>query len=385
MYFGSVKFFKHLIIGVVALLIIIPVTLCIIFGAQNSGKSREIAALEEQIAQLRESGAVDPSDPQALLGLYEKSDEKEEFLRLLSESDAELYASFVKSVPAMNMADEPADTTPAVTTTASAPSEADTSEITAEESAAVTTAPETTAPFRTTSYTEPAEAPASYQEMYPELYCYGTSDIVYDADEDYLYLTFDDGPSKYTENILYYLDKYNLKATFFVVPSGSDECNRLLKKIADAGHTIGIHSASHVYNEIYASVEAYLEDFKTAYDRVYNATGIKCELFRFPGGSINDYNCDVRDAIIEEMTRRGFIYFDWNVDSEDALGATWTQMYTNVLSEVEGKTRAVILMHDHNGGYNTILVLEDIIKALINDERCFKFGPLTKNVRPLQF
>jgi len=381
LYFGSVKFFKHLIIGVVALLIIIPVTLCIIFGAENSGKSREIAALEEQIAQLRESGAVDPSDPKALLDLYEKSDEKEEFLRLLSESDAELYASFVKTVPAMNISDYISYSAPGETTAAPSQSE----EITSEESAAVTAAPETTAPFRTTSYTEPAESPSSYTELYPELYCYGTSDIIYDADEDYLYLTFDDGPSKYTENILYYLDKYNIKATFFVVPSGSDECNRLLKKIADAGHTIGIHSASHVYNEIYASVEAYLEDFKTAYDRVYNATGIKCELFRFPGGSINDYNCYVRDEIIEEMTRRGFIYFDWNVDSEDALGATWTQMYTNVLSEVEGKTRAVILMHDHNGGYNTILVLEDIIKALINDERCFKFGPLTKNVRPLQF
>lgn len=379
LYFGSVKFFKHLIIGITALLIIVPVTLCIIFGAQNSEKSREIAELEQQLMQLRESGAVDPSDPNALLGLYEKSDEKEEFLRLISENDAELYASFVKSVPAMNIS-EPDETTSAAETTA-----AESAEMTTEESAAVTAVPETTAPFRTTSYTEPAEAPSSYTELYPELYCYGTSDIVYNADDDYLYLTFDDGPSKYTENILYYLDKYNLKATFFVVPSGSDESNRLLKKIADAGHTIGIHSASHVYNEIYASVEAYLDDFKTAYDRVYNATGIKCELFRFPGGSINDYNCDTRDAIIEEMTRRGFIYFDWNVDSEDALGATWTQMYTNVLSEVEGKTRAVILMHDHNGGYNTILVLEDIIKALISDERCFKFGQLTKNVRPLQF
>ena len=383
LYFGSVKFFKHLIIGIAALLIIVPVTLCIIFGAQNGEKSREIAKLEQQIAQLRESGAVDPSDPNALLGLYEKSDEKEAFLQLLSENDAELYASFVKSVPAMNVSDnapnsESAEPAPMTTTPES-------EEITAEESAAVTSVPETTAPFRTTSYTEPAEAPSGYAEMYPELYCYGTSDIVYNADDDYLYLTFDDGPSKYTENILYYLDKYNLKATFFVVPSGSDECNRLLKKIADAGHTIGIHSASHVYNDIYASVEAYLEDFKTAYDRVYDATGIKCELFRFPGGSINDYNCDTRDAIIEEMTRRGFIYFDWNVDSEDALGATWTQMYTNVLSEVEGKTRAVILMHDHNGGYNTILVLEDIIKALISDERGFKFGQLTKNVRPLQF
>lgn len=368
MYFGSVKFFKHLIVSVTALLIIVPLTLCIIFGVENAAKAREIAELREQLTA---SGVIDPSDPNALFSLYERSEKKEEFLRILSENDKELYESFVKSVPAMKL-----ETTTAPVAT--------TSPITTSEEITTTVA-ETTEPFRTTTHTEPAAPVTDYQQLYPELYCYGTSDIVYDNDEDYLYLTFDDGPSQYTENILYYLDKYSLKATFFVVPNGSAESAALLKKIADAGHTIGIHSASHVYNDIYSSVEAYLDDFKIAYDRVYEATGIKCELFRFPGGSINDYNGDTRDAIIEEMTRRGFIYFDWNVDSEDALGATWTEMYNNVLGEVEGKTRAVILMHDHGNGYNTVLVLEDIIKALKNDERGFKFAALTKNVRPLQF
>lgn len=375
MYFGSVKFFKHLIISVVALLIIVPLSLCVIFGVQNAEKAREIAKLREQLTA---SGCIDPSDPNALFSLYEQSDKKEEFLRILSENDEELYASFVNSIPAMK---EETTTAPVTTTRPVTTSE----ETTTSASVTTTTAAETTASFRTTTHTEPVEPDVDFQQLYPELYCYGTSDIVYDKDEDYLYLTFDDGPSKYTENILFYLDKYSIKATFFVVPNGTEESAALLKKIADAGHTIGIHSASHVYEDIYSSVEAYLDDFKIAYDRVYEATGIKCELFRFPGGSINDYNEATRDAIIEEMTRRGFIYFDWNVDSEDALGATWTEMYNNVLGEVEGKTRAVILMHDHGNGYNTVLVLEDIIKALKSDERGFKFGSLTKNVRPLQF
>lgn len=202
---------------------------------------------------------------------------------------------------------------------------------------------------------------------------------------DYLYFTFDDGPSKYTENILYYLDKHGIKATFFVVPDGSETSNARLKKIADAGHTIGIHSATHEYKKIYASVEAYLEDFKIAYDRVYEATGVKCELFRFPGGSVNDFNEKWREETIAEMTRRGFIYFDWNVDSGDAAGATWTEMYTGVLDQIEGKNRAVILMHDHANGYNTVLVLEDLINALLKDERGFKLDRLTKNVKPIQF
>jgi len=221
--------------------------------------------------------------------------------------------------------------------------------------------------------------------MYPDLYADVPENIVYNSDMDYVYLTFDDGPSKYTDSILNYLTMYDLKATFFVVPDGSAESNARLKRIADAGHTIGIHTASHEYNKIYESVEAYLDDFKLAYDRVYEATGIKCKLFRFPGGSINDYNESIRDDLIAEMTRRGFIYFDWNVDSSDALGATWTEMYNNVTSQTKACNRAVILMHDYNGGYNTILVLEDIIRWLISNERGYKLDKLTEFVKPVQF
>ena len=83
------------------------------------------------------------------------------------------------------------------------------------------------------------------------------------------------------------------------------------------------------------------------------------------------------------MNRRGFVYFDWNVDSEDAVGANWTTMYCNVLNEVAGVDRAVILMHD--GIYNTTLVLEDIINALTADARDFTFSAITDEVKPLQF
>ena len=86
------------------------------------------------------------------------------------------------------------------------------------------------------------------------------------------------------------------------------------------------------------------------------------------------------------MTRRGFVYFDWNVDTSDALGATWTEMYNNVRTQTIDKNRAVILMHDYNGGYNTVLVLEDIIKWIIgNGERTFHIDKLTEYVKPVQF
>lgn len=363
MYFGSVKFFKHLIIGVIILAIIIPIGICIGLGIENNKKADEITALKEEISSIKLSASSGFDTAESLFELYKNIEDKEGFLKLLSEYDSELYGSFVKNIPAMGDNVIPAVTVPVVTT-----------------------ATATSAEFTTTSFgPQPEIQDSAYADLYPELYCDTTVDVIYDQDMDHVYLTFDDGPSQYTESILYYLDKYNLKATFFVVPSGSDECNRLLKKIADGGHTIGVHSATHVYTEIYASVEAYLNDFKIAYDRIYNATGIKCELFRFPGGSINDFNEETRDAIIAEMTRRGFVYFDWNVDSNDAGGATWTEMYVNVLDQIANTNRAVVLMHDHNNGYNTVLVLEDIIKALLDDGRGYKIEKLTNTVKPVQF
>lgn len=433
MYFGSVKFFKHLIVGVPLLILLVSLGLSIYFGIENGRKNEEIVELQKQLALSGADGADEPS-AQILFELYKDAEDKDALLKLISDYDGELYASFAKEAfPAFNdhtQSAEPSDptgtpartgtpaetkkpdgttkpsetkkpegTSPTAGTTTTTGTTATTTTTTTQTRPRVTaslgtTRPTTTttrAPFITTTHTSSAQsaAPApggsQYAALYPDLCVSGTDGIVYNADMDYIYLTFDDGPSKYTENILYYLDKHGIKATFFVVPDGSETSNARLKKIADAGHTIGIHSATHEYNKIYASVEAYLEDFKTAYDRVYAATGVKCELFRFPGGSINDFNGAWRDEIIAEMTRRGFIYFDWNVDSGDAAGATWTEMYTGVLNQIEGKNRAVVLMHDHGNGYNTVLVLEDIINALLNDERGFKLDRLTKNVKPVQF
>ncbi|MDR0310472.1 MAG: polysaccharide deacetylase [Acidobacteriota bacterium] len=233
-------------------------------------------------------------------------------------------------------------------------------------------------------------SPAGYANLYQDLYAEKYADETaprYKNDKGHIYLTFDDGPSKHTTNILNYLKKHEVTATFFVVPGKNSA--RLLNMILENGHAIGVHSASHDYYEIYSSVEAFLADFKKAYDLIYKQTGIKPEIFRFPGGSNNSYNFDVRDNIIAEMTRRGFVYFDWNVDSKDYADATWTQMYNTVLSEVADNTakgrRSIILLHDRPGGMNTVLVIEDIVIALLNDPNGYRFGKLDRYVKPIQF
>ena len=229
----------------------------------------------------------------------------------------------------------------------------------------------------------PPDAP-HYMQIYPEMYAPGPqpgSEIVHDMT---LYLTFDDGPSKNTSAVLDILDRYGIKATFFVVPNESENCAERLREIHDRGHTIGVHSKTHDYQVIYKNVESYLNDFAAAYEMVYQATGEYPTLFRFPGGSVNSYNRDTYTEIIQEMERRGFVYFDWNVSAEDAQnGITADEVYQNVLYTLGSKKNGVILMHDSNARDTTVEALPRIIETL--QGKGFHFDRLSNNVHPIQF
>ena len=233
------------------------------------------------------------------------------------------------------------------------------------------------------SFAASGEYDSPYSELYKELYVERSAVTEYDDDEDCIYLTFDDGPSPYTEDLLEILDRYDIKATFFLSPEDTEYDFRMMRLITEKGHAIGIHTYSHVFYKIYSDVESYLEDFAQAYELVYRATGQKCRFYRFPGGSVNSYNYRIRSELIDEMSRRGFTYFDWNVDSRDATGANTEQIQSNVLNQTPKVSPAIILMHD--GMENTSLVLGDIIKALKADAKGYSFRVITEKVRPLQF
>ncbi|MCL1822744.1 MAG: polysaccharide deacetylase [Oscillospiraceae bacterium] len=234
---------------------------------------------------------------------------------------------------------------------------------------------------------EPAEPESPYLALFPHLYADITPPESYMDDSGYIYLTFDDGPSRHTTDILRYLDKYNVKATFFVGAFDDNNVNyrHLLNTILDSGHEIGVHTMTHVYRDIYASVEAYLDDFNQAFNLIYEQTGYKPYLFRFPGGSKNDFNTHIYKDIIEEMTRRGFVYYDWNVDSRDADDANWTTMMDLVINGVSGKNRSVVLFHDRHGGANTVYVMDDILKSLTADARGYTFSIIRPETEPVQF
>lgn len=232
-----------------------------------------------------------------------------------------------------------------------------------------------------TDTSDPLYDPNQYADLYPDMYV--TAPASYNYEEGTIYFTFDDGPSKYTYSMLEYMRKNNAKGTWFVVPSRTDTCYAALQAIANDGHAIGVHSATHEYETIYASVEAFLKDFHEAWDIVRDATGQTPEIFRFPGGSKNDFNEETRDAIIKEMTRRGFRFYDWNVESGDVNGATWDQMYNSIPLDCHALKRPVILMHDSEGTPNAVYVLDDVLKVLAGEG--YKFDSIHSDTEPVQF
>ena len=165
-----------------------------------------------------------------------------------------------------------------------------------------------------------------------------------------IYLTFDDGPKNGTTNvILDILKEEGVKATFFVTNSGPDE---LIKRAYDEGHTIALHTASHTYSIVYASVDSYFNDLNIVSERVKNITGVESKIIRFPGGSSNTvsrkYSSGIMSYLTSEVLKRGYRYYDWNVSSGDAAGGspTASMIYDNVVSNLSKNRVNMVLMHD---------------------------------------
>ena len=200
----------------------------------------------------------------------------------------------------------------------------------------------------------------------------------------YAYLTFDDGPSENTYQILDILDRYNVKATFFMVTKEDSASVQRCKAIADRGHALGMHSNTHVYSEIYATLDSFKEDVQKIHDWLYQATGQDVRLYRFPGGSSNTVSNVEMSTLIDCVTSMGYIYYDWNVSSGDASNqpVSAEQMIADIKSQSEGYSRVMILMHDATVKTETVRALPGIIEALQNAG--YQIVPITNNTRPIQ-
>ncbi len=187
-----------------------------------------------------------------------------------------------------------------------------------------------------------------------------------------IYLTFDDGPSKHTARLLDVLKKYNVKATFFVTKYGSDE---MIKREYDEGHTVALHTWSHDW-KMYATVDTFFADLNKIKNRVVRITGHEPKYMRFAGGSSNtvsrkhDGGKHIMSRLVNEVEKRGYTYFDWNVSSGDAGATTSTnQVYKNVINGLK-KDYSIVLQHDSKG--YSVDAVEKIIKYGLENGYTFK-------------
>jgi peptidoglycan/xylan/chitin deacetylase (PgdA/CDA1 family) len=190
-----------------------------------------------------------------------------------------------------------------------------------------------------------------------------------DIDTYDIYLTFDDGPSGNTDEILTILREYDVKATFFVNGREDDESLQRYSRIVQAGHTLGMHSYSHKYVELYASKDSFTADFYSIRNLIMKTTGVEPLYYRFPGGSSNHVvNSSTIKDYIDILHENGVEYIDWNIDSGDGQGESVKAdiIINNVFKDFGRYKTNVVLMHDGIGHEETVKALPSIIERARN-------------------
>lgn len=192
-----------------------------------------------------------------------------------------------------------------------------------------------------------------------------------------IYLTFDDGPGPYTAALLDILKDCGVRATFFVTAQSPEYLDMITRASAE-GHSIGAHTFSHEYREIYAGTEAFLWDFLKCEEMIRAHTGSYSPLFRFPGGSSNTVSRispGIMTSLSATMPALGFRYFDWNVDSGDASRiASRETILRNIMEGCRGRQASIVLQHDIKSF--SVGIVRDVIAWGRENGYCFlPLGP----------
>lgn len=199
-----------------------------------------------------------------------------------------------------------------------------------------------------------------------------------------VYLTFDDGPSKYTDQILDILKEKGVKATFFVVVDDytySDELNRIVKE----GHTLGMHSMSHKYEVIYKDLAAFEKDVNGIHDLLLDITGVDSKFYRFPGGSSNTVSRVSIDDCVDYLDSQGITFYDWNALNGDAEYVDYSaeELNMNVMSYVHANPGdSMVLLHDQLNHGATVEGLPALIDTLISEG--YEIVPIDETTEPIQ-
>ena len=209
------------------------------------------------------------------------------------------------------------------------------------------------------------------QAKIPKLTEQGKENIknIYHTDKKVAYLTFDDGPSNNTHQILDILKQNNIKATFFVLGSQVEIFPETTNRIYNEGHYIANHGYSHKYSEIYQSPEQVLNEFNQCNQivaKTINVPEYNSHLFRFPGGSVGGKYAELKKQAITLLEQNDILHIDWNSLTGDSEKVNPTEEYLmdNLQKTTEGKNSLVILMHDAQAKHITVETLPKVIEYL---------------------
>ena len=180
-----------------------------------------------------------------------------------------------------------------------------------------------------------------------------------------VYLTFDDGPSANTENLLDLLDEYEVKVTFFV--NYHEGLENEYTQIVERGHTLATHSYSHQYTSVYGSYDGFVNEVESLRTYLLETFGYDTCFFRFPGGSSNSQTKIPIRTFIDYLDSKNIVYFDWNVSSGDGgSNISESEVYNNVINGVNRNEVSIVLMHDSTDHLSTYEALDDILNTLQN-------------------
>lgn len=171
-----------------------------------------------------------------------------------------------------------------------------------------------------------------------------------------VYLTIDDGPSEYTDEIIKILNKNNVKATFFMINNNMQAYPEQVKNIVENGNTAGFHSVSHDIHKLYVSKTSAKEEFDTNQATFKKITGQTSKVIRLPFGSKPYTPRASYNALVDS----GYKLWDWTLDTED-WRSTSSQIMENVKKYSSGSDNVVLLMHERK---QTVEILDEMIKYL---------------------
>jgi len=205
-------------------------------------------------------------------------------------------------------------------------------------------------------------------------------------DEKVIYLTFDDGPSIMTDKVLDILKENNVKATFFLIGNQIKGEEDVVKRINDEGHSIGLHTYTHKYKNIYSSRKGFISEMLKSQNEISSITGIKPTTIRFPSGSRGH----LTKGFLEQLHSYNFKIYDWNAVMSDGINCKTPvdKLYREATKTTVNEHPIILLMHCDYMHENTCKALPRVIKfykdngyefKIINDKTPENYFPIKNN------